>query len=111
MISAFHKPFSGFRGSWQFMRVVRWGKPSTVLADVPQFLPGLSMPTLIFHGSRDVTIPATFALRASKLMPNARMITVDSGHFLPIHQPESIANGIAGFFDHSLMLEKSTSAV
>jgi pimeloyl-ACP methyl ester carboxylesterase len=111
MISAFHKPFSGFRGSWQFMRVVRWGKPSTVLADVPQFLPGLSMPTLIFHGSRDVTIPATFALRASKLMPNARMITVDSGHFLPIHQPESIANGIAGFFDHSLMLDRNAAAI
>nr|WP_254059543.1 alpha/beta hydrolase [Granulicella sp. L46] len=111
MISAFRKPFSGFRGSWQFMRVVRWGKPSTVLADVPQFLPELSMPTLIFHGSKDVTIPEAFAVRASKLMPNARMITVDSGHFIPIHQPESIAKGIAGFFDHALVLDRDVAAV
>jgi pimeloyl-ACP methyl ester carboxylesterase len=102
MVSAFHKPFCGFAGSWQFMRVVRWGRPSTVLADVPQFLPELSMPTLIFHGSRDVAIPQVFAQRASELMPNARMITVDSGHFIPIHQPESVAQGIAGFFDRHL---------
>jgi pimeloyl-ACP methyl ester carboxylesterase len=111
MIAAFSKPFSGFRGPWQFMRVVRWGKPSTVLADVPQFLPELSMPTLIFHGSRDVTIPGAFALRASKLMPNARMVTVDSGHFIPIHQPESIAKGIAGFFDHPLVLDRDAAAI
>ena len=111
MIAAFSKPFFGFRGPWQFMRVVRWGKPSTVLADVPQFLPELSMPRLIFHGSSDVTIPGAFALRASKLMPNARMVTVDSGHFIPIHQPASIAKGIAGFFDHPLVLDRDAAAI
>ncbi len=100
MISAFHKPFSGFAGSWQFMRVVRWGEPSSVLADVPQFLPELAMPTLIFHGSKDVAIPEAFARRASELMPNASMITLDSGHFIPLNQPESVATGLAGFFDH-----------
>lgn len=104
MISDFHKPFSGFAGSWQFMRVVRWGKPSSVLAEVPQFLPELLMPTLIFHGSKDVAIPEAFARRASELMPNARMVTMDSGHFIPLHQPESVAKGIAGFFDHHLSL-------
>jgi haloalkane dehalogenase len=99
MISAFRKPFCGFAGSWEFMRVVRWGKASSVLADVPQFLPELTMPTLIFHGSRDAAIPASFAQRASELMPNARMIMLDSGHFIPLNQPEFVANGLAGFFD------------
>ena len=103
LISDFHKPFCGFAGAWQFMRVVRWGKPSSVLADVPHFLPELLMPTLIFHGSKDVAIPEAFARRASQLIPNARMITLDSGHFIPLHQPESVATGLAGFFDHHVV--------
>ena len=103
LISDFHKPFCGFAGAWQFMRVVRWGKPSSLLADVPHFLPELLMPTLIFHGSKDVAIPEAFARRASQLIPNARMITLDSGHFIPLHQPESVATGLAGFFDHHVV--------
>jgi pimeloyl-ACP methyl ester carboxylesterase len=95
----FHKPFTGFSGSWAFMRVLRWGKPAEVLADVPDFLPGLLMPTLIFHGAQDAAIPEAFARRASELIPNASLIRLDSGHFIPLDRPEPVAAGLAGFFD------------
>ena len=102
ILDDFQKPFSGLAGPWDFMRVLRWGKPSSVLADVPGFLPNLLMPTLIFHGSQDPAIPEAFARRAAELMPNASMVTLESGHFIPLSQPEPVATRLAGFFrNHS----------
>lgn len=98
IVEDFHKPFSGFAGPWEFMRVLRWGKPAAVLAGVPRFLPSLLMPTLIFHGSHDPAIPEAFARRASELIPNASMVTLESGHFIPLNQPDSVASRLAGFF-------------
>jgi pimeloyl-ACP methyl ester carboxylesterase len=98
-VGEFYKPFAGFSGSWAFMRVLRWGKPEEVLRDVPGFLPGLLMPTLIFHGAQDIAIPETFAHRASQLIPNASLVKLESGHFIPLNQPEPVAAGLAGFFD------------
>jgi len=102
ILEDFHRPFSGFAGPWDFMRILRWGKPSSVLADVPRFLPSLTMPTLIFHGAHDPAIPEAFARRASELIPNATMVTLESGHFIPLNQPEPVATRLAGFFgNHS----------
>jgi pimeloyl-ACP methyl ester carboxylesterase len=103
ILDDFQKPFSGFAGPWEFMRVLRWGKPSSVLADVPRFLPSLMMPTLIFHGSQDPAIPEAFARRASELIPNASMVTLESGHFIPLNQPEPVAARLAGFFGNHLL--------
>lgn len=97
-VDAFYAPFAGLFGSWQFMRLLRWGRPADLLADVPQFLPRLTMPALVIHGRRDPAIPESFARRASTLMPNARLLTLDSGHFLPLNQPEAVSNSLAGFF-------------
>jgi pimeloyl-ACP methyl ester carboxylesterase len=111
VIRDFYRPFSGFRGPWEFMRVLRWGKPSLVLAEVPGFLPTLQMPTLIFHGSRDVAIPAAFARRASELMPNASLVTLESGHFIPLNHPGPVASGLEGFFNlHALIHSSATHA-
>jgi pimeloyl-ACP methyl ester carboxylesterase len=77
---------------------MRWGRPSTVLAEVPRILPDLAMPTLIFHGSGDPAIPEDFARRAASLLANASLVTLDSGHFIPLSQPESVAQGLASFF-------------
>jgi pimeloyl-ACP methyl ester carboxylesterase len=103
LVEDFYEPFSGASGAWKFMRVMRWGKPAQILAEVPAFLSEMLMPTLIFQGSRDRAIPEVFARRASSLMPNAKMVIVDSGHFIPLHQPESVATSLAQFFcqDHS----------
>jgi pimeloyl-ACP methyl ester carboxylesterase len=109
MIGDFYKPFSGFGGPWAFMRVLRWGKPALVLADVPGFLPTLLMPTLIFHGSQDVAIPEAFARRASELMPNASMVTLDSGHFIPLNQPEPVATRLTGFFADQARIQNNAA--
>jgi pimeloyl-ACP methyl ester carboxylesterase len=104
MVEDFYKPFSGLIGPWEFMRVLRWGKPTSVLAEIPGFLPSLLMPTLIFHGSHDPAIPEAFARRASEMIPNANMVTLESGHFIPLNQPEPVATRLAGFFnDHSFL--------
>lgn len=99
ILEDFREPFTGFYGPWQFMNLMRWGKPAQLLADVPAFLPRLLMPTLIFHGSRDAAVPEAFAHRASALIPNASMVTLDAGHFLPLHKPEYFAAQLAHFFN------------
>jgi len=101
----FYKPFSGLTGSWEFMRVLRWGKPASVLAEIPAFLPSLLMPTLIFHASHDPAIPESFARRASEMIPNASMVTLESGHFMPLNQPEPVATRLAGFFNQNAFLQ------
>ncbi|NYF78077.1 alpha/beta fold hydrolase [Granulicella arctica] len=95
----FYKPFSGITGPWKFMQVLRWGKPEEMLAQVPEFLHELLIPTLIFHGSEDPAIPETFARRASSLIPNSRMMILDSGHFIPLSQPRSVAASLAALFE------------
>lgn len=97
-LESFYAPFTGVTGSWQFMRLLRWGRPDDLLVDIPSFLPHLTMPALVMHGRRDPAIPASFARRASTLLPNARLLTLDSGHFLPLKQPEAVANSLASFF-------------
>jgi pimeloyl-ACP methyl ester carboxylesterase len=94
----FYKPFAGAGGAWKFMRVMRWGKPEQVLAEVPGFLAKMLMPTMILHGSGDVAIPEAFAHRATRLMPNATMHIVDSGHFIPLSQPATVAKSLDQFF-------------
>ena len=94
---AIYKPFSGPTGAWQLMRLVRWGKPEEVLRDIPVVLSTLSMPTLLFHGSRDV-LPAAFAERAATLIRHSSVVTLDSGHFLPIDRPEDVAVSLQRFF-------------
>jgi pimeloyl-ACP methyl ester carboxylesterase len=94
---AFYKPFSGRAGAWQFMRLVRWGRPEDMLAGIPAILAQLSMPTLVFRGSHDV-LPAAFAERAASLIPDSRMITLDSGHFIPLDRPNEVAASLRNFF-------------
>jgi pimeloyl-ACP methyl ester carboxylesterase len=94
----FHAPFAGWLGGWRLMSVLRFGDPAELLAAVPEMLPQLQVPTLIFHGSRDKAIPQGFALRASTLIPDSRMITLDSGHFIPLNNPEAVARELLSFF-------------
>jgi pimeloyl-ACP methyl ester carboxylesterase len=99
IINDFHSPFSGFLGSWRLMSVLRFGNPAEVLASVPAFLPQLPMPTVIFHGLRDVAVPASFATRAAALIPNCEMVPVDAGHFIPLNNPARVAAELLRFFD------------
>jgi pimeloyl-ACP methyl ester carboxylesterase len=99
VVRDFHTPFSGPWGAWRLMSVLRWGDPTEVLAAVPEMLPQLLVPTLIFQGSRDTAVPEGFAQRASALIPRSRCITVDSGHFIPLNNPEVVAAELLRFFE------------
>jgi pimeloyl-ACP methyl ester carboxylesterase len=97
LLRAFYEPFSGFTGSWQLMRLVRWGKPQEMLGEIPAKLAALLMPTLLFQGSRDV-LPASFVERAASLIPHARVVTLDTGHFIPLDKPKDVAACLQSFF-------------
>jgi pimeloyl-ACP methyl ester carboxylesterase len=95
----FRAPFSGFWGSWRLMSLMRFGDPADVMAAVPEMLPHLLIPTLILQGARDHAVPALFAQRASALIPQSRVVVVDSGHFIPLSNPDMVARELRTFFD------------
>lgn len=99
VVEDFHAPFSGPLGAWRLMSVLRFGEPADVLASIPAMLPQLLVPTLIFQGSHDPAIPERFARRASALIPHSKVIMVDSGHFIPLHNPEVVAGELLRFFE------------
>jgi pimeloyl-ACP methyl ester carboxylesterase len=95
--ASFHKTFSGITGPWKLMRIVRWGRPEVVLAHFPSILSSLDCPTLVIHGTRDV-LPESFAFRAAELIAHSRMITLDSGHFIPIEWAAEVSNNLVAYF-------------
>jgi pimeloyl-ACP methyl ester carboxylesterase len=97
LFRAFYEPFAGFTGSWQLMRLVRWGRPQDMLGEIPAKLAALLMPTLLFQGSRDV-LPASFVERAASLIPHSRVVTLDTGHFIPLDKPKDVAACLRSFF-------------
>jgi len=72
IVHDFHAPFHGLTGSWRLMSLLRWGNPAEVLASMPKQLTELLIPTLIFHGKRDVAVPPAFATRAASLIPTPK---------------------------------------
>lgn len=97
-IGDFRSPFHGITGAWRLMSLLRWGSPAEVLAFMPDRLAELFAPTLIFHGTRDATVPPSFATRAASLIPDSEVILVNSGHFLPVNEPATIARELLRFF-------------
>jgi pimeloyl-ACP methyl ester carboxylesterase len=97
-VKDFRAPFSGPLGAWRMMSMLRWGNPEEVLAAIPGILPQLSIPTLIFQGSHDTAVPEIFAHRASALIPCSKVVMVDSGHFIPLNNPEVVAAELLSFF-------------
>jgi pimeloyl-ACP methyl ester carboxylesterase len=83
------------------MEVLRWGKPSDVLAHFSEILPELSAPTLILQGLRDPAIPLSFSRRAQNLIPNSQLVYVDCGHFIPLNRPAFVARQLTQFFGQS----------
>jgi pimeloyl-ACP methyl ester carboxylesterase len=106
-IEDFHAPFAGVGGAWRLMSLLRWGDPAEVLASIPEMLPQLMMPALIFHGSQDRAVPERFATRAASLIPQAEKVVLDAGHFLPMSDPGVIASRLRGFFEGGLVVEEA----
>jgi pimeloyl-ACP methyl ester carboxylesterase len=94
---SFYQTFSGASGPWKLMKLVRWGRPGTVLQDFPSILRKLDCPTLLIHGSRDV-LPESFAARAAELIANSHLLEMDSGHFIPIDRAIEVAQNLMAYF-------------
>src|SRR3984885_9832558 len=99
VVEDFHAPLSGPLGAWRLISVLRLGNHADVLASIPAMLPQLTIPTLIFQGSRDRAIPEKFARRACALIPQSKVIMVDSGHFIPLNNPDVVAGELLHFFE------------
>lgn len=102
ILESFRKPFRGLAGARRMVWLVRWGKPAEVLGRTAAMLNRISAPTLILHGRRDGAIPVSFAERASQMIPDARVLFFDSGHFLPLNVPEAVSDQLRGFFGADL---------
>jgi len=111
IVRDFEAPFSGLRGSWRLMSLLRWGNPADVLASIPVLLAEIAAPTLIFQGSKDPVVPEAFARRVSDLVPDSKLILLDSGHFLPLHEPRAIAEELKRFFNSHHQPELRSMAV
>jgi pimeloyl-ACP methyl ester carboxylesterase len=109
-VEDFHAPFSGPFGAWRLMSILRWGNPAEVLASMPAMLLQLKVPTLIFQGSRDKAVPEQFAQRACALIPQSKVIMVDSGHFIPLNNPEVVATELLSFFGGTTPQSRHTQA-
>jgi haloalkane dehalogenase len=98
IVRDFEAPFGGLRGSWRLMSLLRWGDPADVLASIPMLLQRIQAPALILNGSVDPVVPEALARRVSDLLPESELILLDSGHFLPLHEPRIIARELVRFF-------------
>jgi pimeloyl-ACP methyl ester carboxylesterase len=108
-VKDFRTPFSGLLGGWRLMSVMRFGDPAELLAAVPEMLPHLLVPTLILHGAQDKAVPEQFAERASALIPQSKVLVVDSGHFIPLSNPETVATELRRFFGSPTLTQGSQS--
>ncbi|WP_407361483.1 alpha/beta fold hydrolase [Microbacterium sp. LBN7] len=55
-------------------------------------LPGLSVPTLVVSGLDDVITPPHFHTEIVTRMPDARLVTLDAGHLLPLERPQAFGS-------------------
>ncbi|MGA2420776.1 MAG: alpha/beta hydrolase [Candidatus Acidiferrum sp.] len=101
VVEDFSAPFSGALGAWRLMDILRFGNPAEVLRATSAMLPQLPMPTLVLHGSHDPAVPQAFAERAGASIPNARVVVVDAGHFIPLNNPTVVAWELLRFFNRS----------
>ncbi len=111
ILDSFRKPFRGLAGARRLTWLVRWGKPAEVLGRTAALLNKISAPTLILHGRSDGAIPSSFAEKAAQMIPDARVLFFDSGHFLPLNVPDAISDQLRTFFASDLEAASTVSGI
>lgn len=97
ILASFREPFTGLAGARRLAWLVRWGNPREVLARTAAHLPSITTPTLLVAGTRDGAIPPEFTRRAARVMPAARAVFLDTGHFLPLNRPGELGEMLVAF--------------
>jgi len=96
---SFSEPFQGMMGGIKLAKRVRWGDPQEVMAPLSQILPSIRARTLVVHCSDDLAVPESMARRSAEAIPNARLLTLDGSHFIPLTHPELVACHLSNFFN------------
>ena len=97
IFAAFRRPFRGVAGSQRLLRILRWGDPEEILGRTASLLPGVEAPCLVVQGRHDEVVPPSFAERAVETLPDARLVWLDHGHYLPLSLPEEVASHVGSF--------------
>ncbi|MCX4984944.1 alpha/beta fold hydrolase [Streptomyces sp. NBC_00572] len=81
--------------------------------DIADLLPGITVPTLVVHGSGDVPIRPPVAARYTTLLPHARLVELpDTGHTPPVERPIELLALIEEFLKAGARAQSSpTSAL
>jgi len=67
--------------------------------DATDWLPTLTMPTLVVCGKQDAITPVEEMKRMAERMPKARFVTIaNAGHLSPVEAPENFSFAIKNFF-------------
>ncbi|HVB92244.1 MAG TPA: alpha/beta hydrolase, partial [Acidimicrobiales bacterium] len=69
-----------------------------------EFLPEITVPTLVLAGRRDHFTPASVQQRMADLIPDCELMWFDdSGHLLPIEAPDRVATAIVDFLERRVV--------
>lgn len=84
----------------------RWRRhevtPTGYRTDYRDRLPGLSVPTLLLHGSEDELFPVEWARAAAEAAPAVELEVFEGcGHWLPRERPDACINAVKGFLHGS----------
>ena len=58
--------------------------------DLRSGLPRLRMPVLVLCGQQDTICPPAFHTKIAARLPNARLVSIDGGHLLPMERPRDV---------------------
>ena len=98
---AFSHPFRGFLGGTKLADRVRWGDPYEVMTPLSKVLPDIEARTLVVHCSDDSAVPESMAVRTTEAIRDARQLTLEGPHFIPLTHPELVAGHLSDFFAES----------
>ena len=71
--------------------------PTGLRSDLTPRLGEISQPTLLIHGSADRLVPVRHARRAAALIPDARLLVLDTGHW-PMRERPDLFNPVLARF-------------
>jgi pimeloyl-ACP methyl ester carboxylesterase len=78
---------------WRMMSALR-------LHSTADLLPSTDVPVLVLAGRRDLFTPPSVQQRMADLIPDAEIVWFeDSGHMLPVEEPEGITNALLDFLE------------
>jgi pimeloyl-ACP methyl ester carboxylesterase/DNA-binding CsgD family transcriptional regulator len=77
-------------------------------SDARQFLPALTMPTLVLHRRGDRTVPISRGRELASLLPNARFVALGGDSHLPwMDDQRELQRALAGFLDDAIPVESN----